>query len=243
MITDIFDFFKRCGVSTINSDRHNMKIISYTLKSVCAFLFLMFLGSCSSSLKVSTGATDNKPLLFNDEYETKSLNEVTIEGSSFWGIPSFSKNNKNKRDRGFIYTFNGVQLGRTPRIFPIITLVGYTFATGTVISKIGGKKLKNSNSGGFYQGYNNFIERNRIPLALSMALGLPIAGAINNLSWQGTASSGTSQMLYNRLLVENPDVDVFFYPKYDIKSKVGFSSQKATIKARVSGATLKRTIK
>jgi hypothetical protein len=65
------------------------------------------------------------------------------------------------------------------------------------------------------------------------------------------AFSGASATLNYRLISENPNVDVFFYPKYDIKKKNIFTKgglvnlrylwfQDATIKARVSGATLIR---
>jgi len=51
-----------------------------------------------------------------------------------------------------------------------------------------------------------------------------------------------------RLASENPNVDLFFYPKYEVSSKNVFGDegvklkylfvQDATLKARVSGATL-----
>jgi hypothetical protein len=79
-----------------------------------------------------------------------------------------------------------------------------------------------------------------------------VAYIINHLfSWNNAAFSGASATLNYRLISENPNVDVFFYPKYDIKKKNIFTKgglvnlrylwfQDATIKARVSGATLIR---
>ena len=220
-----------------------MKISSAMLKIPVLLIFITIFAGCSSSLKVSTGSSDNKPLVFNNEYETKHLKEVNVEGASFWGIPSFTKNNLKKNERGFLFTFNGVHLGRTPRIFPILTLLGYTFTTGALITAAGGRKYETRYYN--YGGLNsiNIQEGNRIPLGLSMILALPLAGALNNFSWQGSSMSGASQMMNNILLTENPDVDVFFYPKYETNNQLSFWSQKATIKAKVSGAILKRTIK
>jgi len=41
-----------------------------------------------------------------------------------------------------------------------------------------------------------------------------------------------------RLISENPDVDLFFYPKYEISKQQKLFTQEAVIKGRVSGATL-----
>lgn len=206
-------------------------------------LFIALLGTgCSKRVLISTGANDHKPLLFNNEYQTQDLKPITVEGSAFWGIPSFKKNNQNNNKKGFLFTFNGVEVGKVKRIFPILTLLGYSYGAAKLIQKIGGRNDDYNSSS--YGEYN-------IKLIPAFILGLPISGTFNNLSWNNAAFSGASETLSYRLVDENPGIDVFFYPKYDIKKKNIFSEglinprylwfQDIEVNARVSGATLKKS--
>jgi hypothetical protein len=191
----------------------------------------LVLSSCSSSMLVSSGSRDNKPLLFNGEYQTKDLNELQIEGAAVFGIPTKSNNNKSS-NTGFIFTFNGIELGRTRRILPIMSLIGYSFFSQTAVQKLIGEKTKRVGLKDIKTG------EYRVGFATSYILGLPIAGMLNNLTWSNAAVSGASATLQHRLISENPDVDVFFYPKYEVSQNSKLFTQDAILKARVSGATL-----
>jgi hypothetical protein len=180
---------------------------------------------------VSSGSRDNKPLLFNGEYQTKDLNELQIEGAAVFGIPTKSNNNKSS-NTGFIFTFNGIELGRTRRILPIMSLIGYSFFSQTAVQKLIGEKTKRVGLKDIKTG------EYRVGFATSYILGLPIAGMLNNLTWSNAAVSGASATLQHRLISENPDVDVFFYPKYEVSQNSKLFTQDAILKARVSGATL-----
>ena len=205
-------------------------IKSYLLLVIATSLLL---SSCSHSYIISSGAKDNKPLIFNNEYETKKLNEITVDGEAFWGIPSFSKNNQHNRKYGMLFTFNGVQLGKTPRILPMATLIGYSLGLGYMFGP--------KSSWNYSSYYNEYYPEpyNYYGLFIRSIIFLPIAGALNNITWPNAAASGAGQTLNYRLIDENPEVDVFFYPKYNINRSIGFWKQKANIKANVSGATLK----
>jgi hypothetical protein len=192
------------------------------------------MSSCAKSLLISNGAKDNKPLIFNNEYKTSNLEEITVEGKAFCGIPSFSKNNKNNHKNGFMFTFNGVTLAKTPRILPILSLIGYSVCSRFIVQGIA--------------GYKRETDELRLGPVPAYILGLPIAGMLNNLTWYNSALSGASSTFKYRLVSENPKVDLFYYPKYEINKKNVFSDegiklkylfvQDATLKARVSGATL-----
>ncbi len=211
--------------------------------------FSITFSSCSKQLLVSTGATDNKPLLFNNEYKTKELKSIEVTGSAFWGIPSFEKNNKNNHKHGMLYTFNGVNFSKTKRIFPILTLVGYSILSQQLTQKIFGEKKTNNNQ---YDPYDDsyFGKKNyKLSFFPSFLIGLPLAGFMNNITWGNAAFSGASETFYHRLISENQDVDVFFYPKYEVNRKHIFSDggvvnlkylwfQDADLKGTVSGATL-----
>jgi hypothetical protein len=193
---------------------------------------LSVLSGCSRSYLVSSGASDNRPLLFESEYELSELKEVEVDGKAFFGIPSFSKNNRNNHTSGILFYFNGIQLGKIPRAFPIATFAGLTLSTAGIFRLSG---------------------LDRIP---STILAIPIAGMINNLAWSGAAYSGASRTLNHKLVKENPDIDLFFYPKYDIQRKHVYSGsditggpskielkylwiQDVNVKARCKGAKLK----
>lgn len=206
-------------------------------KHTVFFLVLIVgLSSCTNQLKISTGAKDYEPLIFNNEYHVQDLEPIEVEGSAFWGVPSFTKNNKNKRNTGFLFTFNGVEMGRTKRILPMLTLLGMSFYGGQLISDLSGKQVKTAYGRKFT--YNNDP---KIKIWQASLLTLPIAGTVNNLIWKNAAFSGASQTLNFRLVDENPRIDVFFYPKYDISKTQYLWRQKALVKARVSGAILKKS--
>ena len=191
---------------------------------IFALAAITLLASCSHQQFTGNGALSDVSLQRNSsEYEIKRLNEIEVSGKSFWGIPSNSYN-ANKNKKGMIVRFNGLELGRTPKILPILTMVGYSFGVGGLLQETFGFK-----DNGDY----------KIGTVPSILLGLPIAGALNNVTWSGSAFSGATNELNYRLVTDNPNVDVFLNPKYTIDYKMGFWGQSATVKAKVMGATIK----
>jgi hypothetical protein len=197
------------------------------IKNFGGFLLIVFVTiSCSTTKQLSSGngAFSDISLTRNSsEYDVKRLKEIEVSGKSFWGIPSNSyRANKNKH--GMIVRFNGLELGRTPKIVPILTMASYTFGVGNLIQSIGGIK-----DNGDY----------KIGTVPSLLLALPISGMLNNVTWSGSAFSGATNELNYRLVTENPNVDVFLNPKYTIDYRIGFWRQTANVKAKVMGATIK----
>jgi hypothetical protein len=205
----------------------------------------LFIASCSTTKLVTTGAKDHKPLIFNGEYKTSDLEEIDVQGYAFCGIPSFSKNNKNNHKNAFLFTFNGVELFKTKRIFPTLSLIGYSFLSQSLVQRAAGYKKEEINGEKYSTG------EERLGFTPSYIIGLPIAGMLNNLTWNNSALSGASATFNYRLVSENPNVDVFYYPKYEIKKENIFSDQgirlkylfvqEASLKGRVQGATLIKT--
>jgi len=185
---------------------------------------ITLLTSCSRQMYTGNGALSDVSLQRNSsEYEIKRLNEIEVSGKSFWGIPSNSYN-ANKNKKGMVVRFNGLELGRTAKILPILTMVGFSFGVGGILQETFGFK----DNGDYKLG--------TVP---SLLLALPIAGAINNFSWSGSAFSGATNELNYRLVTDNPNVDVFLNPKYTIEYKMGFWKQSTNVKAKVMGATIK----
>jgi hypothetical protein len=213
----------------------------YLLITVC----LLF-SSCSRSLYTSNAARDQRPLLFDNEYDIKELSDIQSTGNAFWGIPISQK--KYKRKNGMILYFNGVALTKTPKILPILTLLSLDyFLTTSVMQPIFGTKdpVLEVNPYGFAI-YNDEPE-NKLGLFPGLLLSLPIAGTINNFIWSG-ATAEASSTIERQLIEENPDVDLFFFPKYEVKKYNVFNDgprylwwQKADVNAKVKGATIKLT--
>ncbi len=220
-------------------------------EKITLFLFATFvLSSCSRSYLYSNGASDNRPLLFENEYNLSELKETEVKGRAFFGIPSFSKNNRNNHTSGMLFYFNGVQLGKTSRILPIASLVTMSLIGGTILHAAFPGDIKYNSRTRDYESTGG------IGILPGAILSLPISGMVNNLVWSNSAFSGASRTLQHNLVKENPDVDLFFYPKYEVHRKHVYSGsditggaakfelkylwmQDAEIKGRCKGAKLK----
>ncbi|WP_372746041.1 hypothetical protein [Lutibacter sp.] len=196
------------------------------MKIAFMVLITIMISSCSSLSSISNGGYSDVSLNKNsNEYELKRLNEITVEGTALFGIPM-----KAKKQKGVVVRFNGIDLGKSSQILPIITMLAYTFSAGTMINEIVGTNNDwNSNNYG----------KDKLGVLPSMALGIPIAGILNNITWSGAAMQNASWNLNSRLVEENPNVDIFLNPKYEIENTQGFFTQKAKVKAKVMGATIK----
>ena len=212
------------------------------MKKHIILLSLVSLIGCTSTKYMSSGAKDNKPLLFEDEYELFKLNEINLEGSALWGIPLSSELTKEAKNKsGYLFTFNGVNIGKTPKILPILGMIGYSFVTGNLLSTIAGDKQVED--GGYYANngvyYPYYTSKPRLPLVAGIIVGIPIAGALNNLTFSNSALGSAGSALNYKLITENPEIDLFYYPKYEVNNTLSLWKQKATLKANVMGAKLK----
>jgi len=206
-----------------------------------SIIVCLFMSSCSKSLYTSNGAKDQRPLLFESEYDIQELDEISSTGKAFWGIPISQKKYKHKK--GMILYFNGVALTKTPKILPILTLLGLDYAIGNLFYSDGGYEYE-------YDSYGNYIgltEKGGFGYVPSFLVALPIAGTINNFIWSG-ATAEASSTIERRLIEENPDTDLFFFPKYNVKKYNVFNDgikylwwQEADVDAKVKGATIKST--
>nr|MBC8305302.1 hypothetical protein [Pelagibacterales bacterium] len=221
-----------------------------TLQAFYLLITVSFLfSSCSKSLYTSNGARDQRPLLFDNEYDIKELSDIKSTGTAFWGIPI--SQSKYKRKHGMIVYFNGVSLAKTPKILPILTLLSLDFfITTSVMQPIFGTK-KETYTSYEWNGNPYTVEydtgENRLGLVSGLLLSLPIAGTINNFIWSG-ATAEASSTIERQLIEENPDTDLFFFPKYEVKEYNVFNDgpkylwwQKSDVNAKVKGATIKLT--
>ena len=189
-------------------------------------LLIVLMSNCSSLQTISNGGFSDVSLNKNsDEYELKRLNEINVEGKAIFGIPM-----KAKKKQGTVVRFNGIDLGKSNQVLPILSMIVYTGVTGMAINELAGTK----------DDWNswNYGEDN-IGLLPSFAIALPIAAILNNLSWSGSALQNASWNLNSELLEQNPDIDLFLNPKYEVEFTQDVFTQKAKVKAKVMGAIIK----
>ena len=206
----------------------------------------LLMSSCSRSLYTSNGARDNRPLLFENEYDIEKLGEIKSTGKAFWGIPISQKEYKRKNGSIGVY-FNGVSLTKLPKLLPILTLLTFDyFFTTSVMQPIFGYKNQSTVIVDQF-GYYDIKEERRLGLIPGLLLSLPIAGTINNFIWSG-ATAEASSTIERRLIDQNPDIDLFFFPKYEVKKYNVFNDgvkylwwQEVDVDAKVKGATIKLT--
>ena len=212
------------------------------------FACLLF-SSCSSSLYTSNGARDQRPLLFDGEYDIKELGEIKSTGKAFWGIPISQKKYKRKSGSIGVY-FNGVSLTKTPKILPILTLLALDlYFTTAVMQPIFGEKTETitTDGGTPFERKDEVSGGNRLGLVPGLLLSLPFAGTINNFIWSG-ATAEASSTIERQLIDKNGDIDLFFFPKYEVKKYNVFDDgvkylwwQEVDVDAKVKGATIKLT--
>ena len=200
---------------------------------------VVLLGSCNQTKFISNGVTDNKPLIFEDEYQCKNLKEINLEGSAFWGIPKSTELSKDaKHNSGRIISFNGVRIMGSNKLLPVIGMIAYTAVVGTGLNLVFGNKTEliyvDPNG---YSWNDIYASKPRLPLIPAMIIGVPLAGALNNLTFSNSALGVAGSGLNYKLITDNPDIDIFYYPKYEISNKINFWDQKAYLKANVKGAT------
>lgn len=211
-----------------NSSFKHMKKSLLPSKILLFFIALSIgLSSCNHQTVTGTGGFADISLNRNSsEYDIKRLPEVSGKGNAFFGIP-YMKSNESKGKSGFIFRFNGVALGRVPRILPILTLAGSTLAAGYGLQDLIG----------FDTPKNPY--KYKLDLGLACILVLPVSGALNNITWRNIAVSNLMHEMNYQLIKNNSDVDIFSSPKYLINNQLGLWTQSADASINVLGAKIR----
>jgi hypothetical protein len=205
------------------------------MKKTSLFILIAVIStSCGTNQLVSNGAYSDISLTRNsNEYDITRLKEITSEGKAIFGIP-VDKKTGNKY--GTVVRFNGVQLSGTKRIFPILSMVVLSAATGQAIQGLFGYKTETLRSGNYSYTYNTDYKIGLVPATI---IGLPISGALNNLIWPESSMTRAFQKFNRQLVQDNPNTDVFLNPKYEITTKTGIWTSRTTVAGKVMGATIK----
>ena len=187
----------------------------YFKNSLMLIAVAMFsLQSCKTNQLVSNGAYSDISLTRDaSQYEIKRLKEIRTSGKAIFGIPI---DKKVGNEFGTVVRFNGVELGGTKRIFPILTMI----STGLIVGSATAAALD-------------------MELLPGTLIGLPISGALNNWYWPEASTTRAFQKFNRKLLQDNKDIDVFLNPKYEISTKNGIWTSTTNLTGNVMGATIK----
>lgn len=191
---------------------------------------LFCFASCADQQKlVANGARHEHPIHLGDEYTWKELDPIDVQGKAVFGIPSNMDQSDNVSRTGLIINLDGPGGFRFPKVIPLLTMIAGTFTTATFLRDLGGSDYD------FQAGKVTYS----LPYMLSLPLAVPIWGAVQNAVYSGIANSGVTDEMQRKLIEENPDVDLFFNPRYDIQYRQGLFTQESAIKAKLKGATMK----
>ena len=90
-----------------------------------------------------------------------------------------------------------------------------------------------------YDGWDYYTRVNG-PLAFfASAIGIGIAGIINDVSWTGATKAKAIQKCNWALKQSNPNIDSFINPKYDVQYKKGVFGTECTVTLSAQGVVLK----
>ena len=173
------------------------------------FLLSIILFSSCSKQRLITQGESGAAKINENNYEIKNLDQVTESSQSFFGFSAGEIN----RD-GYINNTLAVSPASQSNFLRLLTFLGYGATYTIVLSPAGGA-------------------------VIAIFGGVILGGITNNATWSWTSENAAIRKANLLLIEDNPEVDLFIYPKYNIETRGGIfgNRSKATINAK--GAILK----
>lgn len=204
------------------------------MRKIVAYLFILLLipnfGCNTTKLNTANGAYSDISLTRNENHDkVVRLRNVKENGTAIFGIPIKSKNNQ----KGFIYRFNGINLSKTNGFLPTVSMVGLSLIGGILIDNLAGYKTTEVN------GNVEETDKKKLGLALSTLISIPVAGMLNNKIWSNSSYNVAAFNVNNRLISENPTIDVFLNPKYEIFNRSTLFGQFSSVNLLALGAIIR----
>ncbi len=207
---------------------------------------------CTTNRSVTSGAQDNRPLLFDGEYQSVDVAPVNDECKAIFGIPLTTNIEREYRasggkgnPRAVAVYLNGVRLNAEGRFLPIVSLVGLTAAIGYGIHAAAGFENINPTGGtyvnGVFQPNTEPTQKANLPLGIGVTMAFPIAGGLNNLLFRNAAASRAYRWTNYRMFTATPNADLFYYPKYEWTTDYkGLWFQKSTFQLKAKASALRK---
>lgn len=145
----------------------------------------------------------------NEKYELVELNTVSTSAKSFFGIGR-GANNKD----GVITNFVRSNITYPQQNFiRVLTLLSYS----AILPIFAAPNI----------------------LFGHVLGGIAVGGAVNNIFWNKTSLNAAMRSANKKLIEENPSIDLFIYPKYNIQRRNSLFTNKTNVNIISKGAKLK----
>tara|TARA_B110000208_G_C11615075_1_gene375064 strand:+ start:154 stop:753 length:600 start_codon:yes stop_codon:yes gene_type:complete len=194
-------------------------------KLILGLVGALVLSSCASTQQAGNLSYADVSLNFSsDEFDIVSLDPVAASATSFFGV-SKNVNESAILDRSEFNTEAGTTLG----LLTMAVAVPAAIAGGIAAAS--------------YEEYDNYGNRFVYvdgPAAFfASAIGIGIAGIINDFSWTGATKAKAIQKCNWALKQSNPNIDSFINPKYDVQYNKSVFGTKCTVTLSAQGVVLK----
>ena len=179
-------------------------------------LILVFFSSCSRSLLMTQGQSGYSGELEDERYELRETMKAASSSTSVFG---FSSGGEIKED-GIInnLTVDGINYNYSQNNF--VRALTFLLYSGAFV----------------LAGLSDPTNDKYFPTALG---GLVLGGIANNATWTHTSTNAAFRNANLKLIRENPDIDLFIYPKHKIEQTVGIFHNSADVTIFSKGAKLK----
>tara|TARA_B110000977_G_scaffold7317_1_gene10054 strand:- start:163 stop:759 length:597 start_codon:yes stop_codon:yes gene_type:complete len=193
-------------------------------KLILGLVGALVLSSCASTQQAGNLSYADVSLNFSsDEFDIVSLDPVAASATSFFGV-SKNVNESAILDRSEFNTETGTTLG----LLTMAVAVPAAIAGG-----IAAASYEEYDNNGYYTRVNG-------PAAFfASAIGIGIAGIINDFSWTGATKAKAIQKCNWALKQSNPNIDSFINPKYDVQYNKSVFGTKCTVTLSAQGVVLK----
>ena len=194
-------------------------------KLILGLVGALVLSSCASTQQAGNLSYADVSLNFSsDEFDIVSLDPVAASATSFFGV-SKNVNESAILDRSEFNTETGTTLGLL------------TMAVAVPAAIAGGIAAASYEE---YDNYGNrFVYMDGPAAFFASAIGIGIAGIINDFSWTGATKAKAIQKCNWALKQSNPNIDSFINPKYDVQYNKSVFGTKCTVTLSAQGVVLK----
>jgi hypothetical protein len=194
-------------------------------KLILGLVGALVLSSCASTQQAGNLSYADVSLNFSsDEFDIVSLDPVAASATSFFGV-SKNVNESAILDRSEFNTEAGTTLGLL------------TMAVAVPAAIAGGIAAASYEE---YDNYGNrFVYLDGPAAFFASAIGIGIAGIINDFSWTGATKAKAIQKCNWALKQSNPNIDSFINPKYDVQYNKSVFGTKCTVTLSAQGVVLK----
>ena len=191
-------------------------------KLILGLFRVLLFTSCTSTKQAGNLSYADVSLNFSsEEFEVISLEPVSASAKSFFGI-SENVNESSILDRSEFNTESGATWGLLTMAAAVPSSIAAGIASGVEYDDWTGE---------------TYVD-NSVVFGVSI-VSIAIAGIMNDFVWTNSTRAKAIQKCNWMLKQNNPNIDSFINPKYDVKYKKGILGTECTVTVHAQGIVLK----